>query len=113
MIVYQGESAILVGETALDITDYEDIRVIVYDRNNNIIVSAAMVAATGYDETIFRDTDDKEFEVLISPEITEVAVPGKYYAEVQTKFDDTDWSEYIYNTGQSYVFDIAKARLYP
>jgi hypothetical protein len=112
MIVYQGESAILVGETALDITDYEDIRVIVYDRNNNIIVSAAMVAATGYDETIFRDTDDKEFEVLISPEITQVAVPGKYYAEVQTKYDDTDWTEYVYDTNQQHVFELRRAKLY-
>ena len=108
---YQGETIILVGETSLDLTDYEEIRVSVYDRRGEVVLKAAMVGDSEYDSTLFRSSGDDEFEVIIHPSVSAEMEPGVYIAECETIFDDVDWATAVYDKSRVEEFFHNHARI--
>ena len=91
-IVYKGETAYILGETENNATAYSNIQVVVYDRLKNVLLAAAMATAAGFDTSLFRVSDDKEFEVLLTDTITASALPGIYTAEVKMLELDGEWA---------------------
>ena len=108
---YQGETIILVGETALDLTDYEEIRVSVYNRKGDVVLKAAMVGDSEYDDALFRSTGDDEFEVIIHKSVSSEMEPGFYIAECETIFDDVDWATAVYDKSRVEEFFHNHARI--
>jgi hypothetical protein len=109
-IVYKGETTYIQGETENNATAYSNIQVVVYDRQKNILIAAAMATASGYDTSIFRVSDDKEFEVLIKDTVTASAQPGMYIAEVKLSETDSDWATAVaYTEQEKLIFEIRDA----
>jgi hypothetical protein len=110
-ITYQGETVILVGTTALDLTDYEDIKVSVYDRRGDVVLRAARVGGGLWDNTLFRDTDTDEFEVIIHKSVSADMEVGMYTVECETIFNDLDWATAVYDKSRTEEFFHSHARI--
>ena len=102
-IVYKGETTYISGELENNATAYNNIQVIVYNREKDILIQAAMATAAGYDTSIFRVSAAKEFEVLIRDTVTASAQIGMYIAEVKLSETDSDWATAVAYTDQERV----------
>ena len=101
----------MVGETSMDLTDYEEIRVSVYDRRGEVVLKAAMVGDSEYDNTLFRSSGTDEFEVIIHPSVSEDMEIGMYTVECETIFDDVDWATAVYYKSRTEEFFHNHARI--
>jgi hypothetical protein len=109
-VVYKGETAYILGETDSNATAYDNIQVVVYNRERDVLIAAAMATAAGYDTSIFRVSDDKEFEVLLRHTVTASAEPGIYTAEVKLSETDSEWATGVASIYQNVLmFELREA----
>jgi hypothetical protein len=110
-ITYQGETIVLVGTMDLDLTDYDEIKVAVYNRKGEAFLNAAMVGGGVWDSSLFRTTGDKEFEVIIHKSVSEEMGVGVYRVEVQSQLDDLGWATAMFDKSSAEEFFHNQARI--
>jgi len=98
-IIYQGADALIKVEMPLDVDDYDNILITVFDYNRRVITRASKVAETGYDTDLFMTdpVDDKVCYCQVLAEHTLNARPGEYFCEVWSIEPDGSWKTLEFN----------------
>lgn len=89
----RGESIKIKCTAPLELSEYENIRVVVYNKKKTVIVKASMNAYDDYDTDIFEldPIDDTVFYIQVLETVTSEAQLGDYWIEAEGKQPEAGW----------------------